>query len=77
MNKLSFKDMHGDEVTVGDRIRIVSHYNYQFEQGKECDVVWDSEHGNYEYTYKEERRGKSFTTTSDFCGVHQFELITK
>ena len=72
-----FKDMHGNNVTVGSKIRIVSCYSFQYRNGQECEVIWDAQHGMYQYKHTETRRGKEFTDTDDFYGIHQFELIKK
>lgn len=70
-----FFDMHGNKVTDGDKIKIVSHYNYQHLKGIEAEVVWNKDKGLYQFKYVEVRRGTEFPSTDDFYGVHAFELI--
>jgi len=72
-----FKDMHGNNATVGDKIRIVSCYSYQFREGMEAEIIWDEKHGMYNFKCTEIRRGQEFTSTDDFYGIHEFELINK
>lgn len=72
---LPFKDMHGNQVTPGAKIRIVSNYNYQHLNGKEAEVIWNEKAGLYEYKYVEIRRMKEFPSSDDFYGIHEFELI--
>ncbi len=73
---LSFVDMHGNAVTVGDKIRIVSNYNYPHLNGQICDVVWNAQQGQYNYQYDDVRTKSVFTHTDDFYGIHEFEKIT-
>ena len=77
MSKTPFKDMHGNDVTVGDKIRIVSCYSFQYRNGQEAEVTWDAQHGMYNFEYDEIRRGTKFHQKDDFYGIHEFELIKK
>lgn len=77
LDKTPFLDMHGNKVTVGDKIKIISHYNYQHLQGIEAEVVWNKDNGLYEFKYVEVRRGTEFPSSDNFYGVHKFELIKK
>lgn len=74
-NNTPFKDKHDKDVTVGSKIRIISTYSNNYLNGQEATVIWNEYKGMYNYTFVENRRGKKFTTTSDFYGIHEFELI--
>jgi len=70
-----FRDSHGNAIKVGDKITIDGHYNYQHFVGKVAEIIWDSQHGMYKWTYTETRRKKTFTTEEDFYGVYKFTKI--
>jgi hypothetical protein len=68
-----FKDSYGNVLSPGDKITIVSHYNYDFLNGQHALLKWDEKKGMYKYVYTEERRGKVFTSENNFYGVHEFK----
>lgn len=72
---MKFLDSKGNEIVEGDEIVITGHYNYQFLIGQKAKIIWDTARGMYNFTYTEVRRGKTFTSTDDFYGVHSFEKI--
>jgi hypothetical protein len=74
-NNTPFKDKHGKDVTVRSKIRIISTYSNSFLNGQEANVIWNEHKGMYNYTFVENRRGINFTTTDNFYGIHEFEII--
>jgi hypothetical protein len=75
MSETPFNDMNGEPVTVGDKIIIVSNYNYQHLDGQHAVVIWDEKRGCYKYKYTEVRRKKEFTTEDDFNAIHEFKKV--
>lgn len=73
---IDFNDSKGNPVFKGDKIKITIHHTSHYLENKEATVLWDSKHGMFKYRIVEIRRGKEFTTTEDFYGVHSFEKIT-
>jgi len=64
----SFRDKRGNDVQIGDTIRIIHHYNFPEWNGQLADIMWDEEKGMYRFVLSD-------GTASDFHGVHEFEKV--
>lgn len=57
--EVTFKDVHGNEVRIGSRIRLIHHYNVPQYRGELAKVVWDEQHGMLKYIIDSDERFKT------------------
>ena len=67
-----FYDSYGTPLIDGDRVIIEKHYSYQFLEGQEAIVSWDSKAGMYLYKVK---LNTGYNIPTNFHGVHSFKKI--
>lgn len=68
-----FYDSHGNELSPGDKITIVTDCNYDHRNGQKALLKWDEKVGMYRFVYSNERRGKIFHSEDDFYGIIEFK----